>query len=124
MKVMDGDKLPLPVVDLIGEFVGVCDEVRDLRQEVGQQKELRRKEINGYGELQRHRDHWRGYAYGSRNRPADFLGVKIGSEPTRIDRLLEAITTALGHLDVPSVELDDGVLFANRVLRKALEPKP
>ncbi len=97
--------------------------VIDLREEIERQKELRSKGDAGYVELQRHRDRWRGYAYGKRSRPLDFLGCSPNFEPTEIDRLRQAITAALAYLDVPSVEIDDGVLFANRVLRASL-PTP
>lgn len=40
-------------------------------------------------ELQRHRDHWRGYAYGKRDRPLDFLDgnmVDADRPPTMVER--------------------------------------
>ena len=45
------------------------------------------REQNAYVELQKHRDHWRGYAYGKRDKPPDFLGALVNCEQTEIERL-------------------------------------
>ncbi|MDH3291515.1 MAG: hypothetical protein OEO20_11290 [Gemmatimonadota bacterium] len=47
-------------------------------------------------QMQRHRDAWREYAYGKRDKPADFLdGNKVDRGPTEIERLRQAVVTYL-----------------------------
>jgi len=47
-------------------------------------------ELDAYVELQKHRDHWRGYAYGKRGKPRDFLDGNMSPRPeTKIEALRE-----------------------------------
>lgn len=50
--------------------------------------------------MQQHRDHWRGYAYGKRDKPADFLdGNMVDREPTLIETQAARIRELEGELD-------------------------
>jgi len=62
---------------LLGELLDALDEAE------------RRSEQWAAGSVQhqRHRDAWRAYAYGKRERPGDYVGEEPGAEPTEIERL-------------------------------------
>lgn len=68
---------------------------RDLLQELM----LPDRNVRDATEFQRHRDHWRGYAYGRRDRPPDFLSFPVNTDPTEIDRLRADLTAARSELE-------------------------
>ena len=69
--------------------------VAKLRQENARLRERNHSTQQGRVLLQRHRDAWREYAYGNRDKPDDFLdGNKVGRGQTELERLRTANATA------------------------------
>jgi hypothetical protein len=63
--------------------------------------------------LQRHRDHWRGYAYGTRGKPSDFLDGDMVERPWT---LLEANALKLSNAEAEITRLTAELAEANRKL--------
>jgi hypothetical protein len=49
------------------------------------------KAQNALADIQRHRDHWRGYAYGLGDKPDDFLGGNLVDRPPTALETIEQI---------------------------------
>lgn len=76
------------------DAIQLVNEVERLKHEA----EIRQSDITRF---HKHRDAWRRYAYGKRERPGDFLDMKPCVGPTKIDRLKEDnahLREALGEL--------------------------
>lgn len=85
-----------------------------------------RPRIEDTAVMQRHRDHWRGYAYGNREKPQDFLDGNMVDRPqtlierhaAEIGRLRAALEDAVDTLESMDLHVDNPLYDR---LRAALE---
>ncbi len=67
--------------------------VEQLESQLTEAKEEIERQRCAYVEQQKHRDHWRGYAYGKRDKPQDFLDGNMTDRPaTKIEQLESQLT--------------------------------
>ena len=97
-----------------------------LKSQLAKVSALMSTRTDGLASIQRHRDRWRGYAYGKNSKPQDFLDGNIVNRPmTRIEHasaMLATVRPQLKEADGKLLAVVDAALAAHEDGETAAKP--